>query len=85
MLKVLNMYIHYYIGQFMGKHVKIDSDYNVMKIADHKPISVVKGPAWHFLGTDAQCYYGQSTDNQASGVMQGSYMDYVVEELLPLV
>jgi len=67
----------------MGKHVKIDSDYNMMKIGDHKPISVVKGLAWHFLGTDEQCYYGRSTDNQASGVIEGSYMDYVVEELLP--
>jgi len=84
-LKVLNMYIHHCIGQFMGKHVTIDSDYNVMKIADYKPISVVKGPAWHFLGTDAKCYYGRSTDNQASGVIRGSYMDYVVEELLPSV
>ena len=55
----------------------------MMKIGDHKPISVIKGPAWHFLGTDEQCYYGHSTDSQASGVIEGSYMDYVVEELLP--
>ena len=73
----------YIIGQFMGKAVEIDSDYNVMKIADHKPISVVKGPAWHFLGSSEQCYYGRSIDDQASGVIEGSYMDYLVEELLP--
>jgi len=71
------------LGQFMGKTVEIDPDYNMMKIADHKPISVVKRQAWNFLGTDELCYYGRSTDNQASGVIEGSYMDYLVEELLP--
>ena len=67
----------------MGKHIKIDPDYNIMKIGDHKPIFVVKGSVWHFLGTDEQFCYGHSTDNQASGVIEGSYMDYMVEELLP--
>jgi len=54
-----------------------------MKIGHHKPISVVKGQAWNFLGTDEQCCYGHSSDNQGAGVIQGSYLDYVVKELLP--
>jgi len=70
-------------GQFMGKDIKIDSGYNMMKIGDHKPISVVKGPAWLFLGIDDDCWYGKSTSNQGDGVIEGNIMDYMVEELLP--
>ena len=38
-------FVHYYycIGQLMEKHIKIDPDYNMMRIGDHKPIFVVKG------------------------------------------
>ena len=67
----------------MKKMVKIDPNYSIMKIADHIPISVVKGPVWNFLGSDEQCWYGKSTDNQATGVIEGSYLDYLVEELIP--
>jgi len=66
----------------MGKDIKLDTQYNIMKIGDHKPISVVKGSAWRFLGTDEDCWYGKSTNNQGGGVIEGYYMDYVVEELL---
>ena len=67
----------------MKKEMYIDTEYNIMKIGGHKPIQVVKAPAWHFLGTDEECWYGKSTDNQGGGVIEGNYMDYVVEELLP--
>jgi len=67
----------------MGKDIKIDKRHNIMKIGDHKPISVVKGPAWLFLGIDKDCWYGKSTSNQGDGVIEGNYLDYMVEELLP--
>jgi len=71
------------VGQFMGKDVEIDTDYHILKIGYHAPIAVVKGPAWHFLGTDEQCWYDRSSDNQGAGVIQGSYLDYLVKELFP--
>ena len=67
----------------MGKQVVVDKEYNMIKIGNQKPISVVKGPAWHFLGTYEECWYGKSTNNQGGGVIEGSYMDYVVGELIP--
>ena len=66
----------------MGKAIQIDTEYNILKIDDHKPISVMIGTAWSFLGTDEDCLYGTSTDNQGGGVIEGNYMDYVVDELL---
>ena len=71
------------LGQFMGKEIKMDTEYNMMKIGDLKPIQVVKAPAWHFLGSNEECWYGKSTNNQGGGVIEGNYMDYVIEELLP--
>jgi len=67
----------------MGKEIGIDTEYNIMKIGDLKPIPVVKAPACSFLGTGEECWYGKSTNNQGGGVIEGNYMDYVVEELLP--
>ena len=66
----------------MGKTIQIDTEYNIMKIGDHKPISVVKGRAWSFLGIEEDCWYGKSSNNQGGGVIEGNYMDYVVDELL---
>ena len=56
----------------------------MIKIGDRKPISVIKDAFWNFLETDEQCWYSRSSDNQGGGVIQGSYLDYVVKELLPL-
>ena len=67
----------------MGKEIQIDTQYSIMKIGDHKPISVVNSRAWYFLETDKDCWYGKTTNNQGGGVIEGNYMDYVVEELLP--
>jgi len=78
----LNFICNIYVGQFMGKDIEIDTDYSMMKIGYHTPIPVVKGPAWSFLGTDEECWYGRTSDNQGGGVIQGSYLDYVVKELL---
>ena len=66
----------------MKKEIEIDIQYSIMKIGGHKPIQVAKAPAWHFLGTDEECWYGKSTNNQGGGVIEGNYMDYMVEELL---
>jgi len=72
----------YGVGQFIGNDFEFDTDYHMMNIGYHKPISVVKGPAWSFLETDEECWYGRISDNQGGGVIQGSYLDYVVRELL---
>jgi len=75
-------YLCFYTGQFMGKAIQIDTEYNIMKIGDHRLISVVIGTAWSFLGTDEDCWYGKSTNNQGGEVIEGNYMDYVVDVLL---
>jgi len=73
-----------FAGQFLSVDVAIDTNYNVMKLGNRKPISVKKAPAWPFLGISADCWYGEDTDNQATGMIEGVYTDYVVEYLIPM-
>ena len=70
-----------YVGQFLTSDVKIDSQYKLMKFEDRKPISVKRGRAWSYLKSDIECWYGSSTDNQATGVIEGTYTDYIVQDL----
>jgi len=63
--------------------VKIDSKNMLMQLGDRKPISVKKNMAWPFLGINEDCWYGTVTDNQALGIIEGTYTDYIVEQLIP--
>ena len=71
-----------YIGQFLTAEVKIDTENMLMQLGGRKPISVKKDKAWHFLGINEECWYGETTDNQGTGIIEGVYTDYVVEYLI---
>ena len=75
--------LFFYIGQFLTENVEVDEDYNLMKFGNRKPISVRKGPAWPYLHINKECWYGAATDNQGTGVIEGNYLDYVVQDLIP--
>ena len=55
----------------------------LMKFADRKPISIKKAPAWPYLKVNKDCWYGTATDNQATGMIDGVYTDYIVDSLIP--
>jgi len=64
--------------------VKIDSKNMLMQLGDRKPISVKKRMAWPFLRINEDCWYGESTDNnQGVEIIEGTYTDYIVEQLIP--
>jgi len=71
------------VGQFLTTNVKIDTENMLMKLGDRKPISVKREKAWRFLGINEYCWYGTTTDNQGTGIIEGIYIDYVVEHLIP--
>jgi len=54
-----------------------------MKLGDRKPMSVQKGEAWPFLGIAKECWYGVSTNNQGTDIIEGVYTDYIVNCLVP--
>ena len=85
-LSKLITYVYSYfifLGQFLNSNIEIDYVNNLLKFDNRKPISVRKAPAWPYLHIDEDCWYGTSTDNQGTGVIEGNYMDYIVQELIP--
>ena len=80
---ISNLYNYFYLGQFLTSKIEFDSDYNLLRFNNRKPISVRKGLAWDYLHINEECWYGTTTDNQGTGVIEGNYMDYIVQELIP--
>lgn len=71
-----------YIGQFMGTNVTIDEDGGLMKIGDHQaPFSVKKGEIWSYLNMPGSCWHPTNSDDQGTGVIEGTYVDYIVDDL----
>jgi len=78
------IYIYLYvIGQFLTSSVEIDAENSLMRLNGKKPISVRNSQAWPSLDIQDNCWYGADTDNQATGMIDGVYTDYIVETLLP--
>ena len=74
--------ICYIVSQFLTSDVKIDAENMLIQLGDRKPISVKKDKAWHFLGINEDCWYEETTDNQGTGIIEGVYTDYVVQNLI---
>ena len=72
-----------YVGQFLTASVNIDTENMLMKLGDRDPISVKRDKAWAHLGINAECWYGVDTDNQGAGIIEGTYTDYIVNQLIP--
>ena len=54
-----------------------------MKFGNHKPILIKKATVWPYLKVNEDCWYGAATDNQATGMIDGVYTDYIVDSLIP--
>ena len=74
---------HLQLGQFLKSSVEIDAEDALMRLNGRQPIPVRKAQAWPFLNIPDNCWYGTDTDNQAAGMIEGVYTDYIVEALLP--
>ena len=71
------------VGQFLTSDVLVDTENMLIKFSNHKPISIKKGPSWPYLKINKDCWYGATTDNQATGMIDGVYTDYIVDSIIP--
>ena len=81
MLKLCNAFC--LLGQFLTSSVEIDVKNNLMRLNSRQPVPVINAQAWPFLNIPRNCWYGANTDNQATGMIDGVYTDYIVEALFP--
>ena len=65
--------------------IDIDQEYAMMEVSDYrKPFPVKEGEIWPYLNIAGTCWYPTDTDDQATGVIEGVYTDYIVDDLLAI-
>ena len=68
----------------MGSDASVDLDAEpaIMKINyDRVPFTVKRGEIWPYLNIPGTCWYPTDTDDQGEGVIEGVYIDYIVDDL----
>ena len=71
----------------MGGDVTIDVDqeYAMMPVSDYQiPFPVKEREIWPYLNIAGTCWYPTDTDDQATAVIEGVYIDYLVDDLLAI-
>ena len=71
----------FFVGQFMLDNIKIDEQYQLIKVGKCQPFPVKKSEVWPFLHIPGECWYGTYTDHQAKGILEGTYTDYITDDL----
>ena len=51
-----------------------------MKVGKRQPF-LKKSEVWPFLHIPGDCWYGTYTDHQAKGIIEGTYTDYITDDL----
>ena len=78
-------------GQFFRKGVEIDETRHLLLLPGMSdPVPVMRKPIWHFMEREkAQqeghlCWVAMNPGYQGKRLIEGSYLDYVVDDLLSL-
>ena len=65
----------------MGPDVTIDKSNGLIRIGNMAPFSVRRGDIWPYLHEPGECWYANNAGDQGEGILEGSYTDYIVEDL----
>lgn len=79
---------HGIIGQFLRKGVAVDEVRKVLVMPHKEPLPVERRPIWSFMEKqehgkeERDCWTVLNYGKQGKGLIDGTYMDYIVPELL---
>ena len=73
------LYLH--TGQFMGHDALIDTENQLLKIGDNPPFPIKEDGLWPYLNLPGKCWYAVNAGNQGERILEGTYTDYIVEDL----
>ena len=80
------MLLSYWAGQFFRRGIEIDEGRRLLLIPGMEPVAVMRKPIWHFMEREEKdrqlCWVAMNPGYQGKKLIQGSYLDYVVEDLL---
>ena len=73
-------------GQFFRRGVSIDATARLLRIPGRLPVPVEQQDLWKFmeqsLHSDTKCWTSAYHSSQGAGIVQGTYEDYIVDDLL---
>ena len=74
------------LGQFLRRGVDIDETRRLLLLPNMGPVPVSRKPIWHFMERekkeDRLCWVAGNPGYQGKRLIEGHYMDYVVDNLL---
>ena len=80
-------HVHAHIaGQFFQKGVEVDTVRKLLILPGKKPVPVMHRPVWKFMerevDDDQLCWTAMNPGNQGKGLIDGTYLDYLVNDVL---
>ena len=76
-----------YAGQFFRSKVKIDRVSKILLLPNKEPVPLMRRPVWSFMEreqkVDQLCWTAMNYGYQGEGLIEGTYFDYLVNDVLP--
>ena len=73
-------------GQFFRKGVEIDETRKILILPGKEPVPVMRRPVWSFMerevADDQLCWTAMNPGYQGEGLIDGTYFDYLVNNVL---
>ena len=73
------------IGQFFRKEVEVDTVRKFLILPGKEPVPVMRRPVWSFMERevvdDQLCWTAMNPGYQGQGLIDGTYLDYLVEDV----
>ena len=80
------MALCYCIGQFFQPGIEIDEARRLLLLPGMDPVAVMRKPVWHFMEREEKedqfCWVAMNPGYQGKKLIQGHYLDYVVNDVL---
>jgi hypothetical protein len=77
---------HGLIGQFFRNGVEVDTVRKILIMPDKEPVPVMRRPVWSFMeretADDQLCWTAMNPGYQGEGLIDGTYFDYLVDDVL---
>ena len=74
------------VGQFFQPGIEIDEARRLLLLPGMEPVAVMRKPVWHFMEREEKedqfCWVAMNPGYQGKKLIQGHYLDYVVNDVL---
>lgn len=84
----IELYLYNHAGQFFRNGVEIDETRHLLFLPNMEPVPIMRKPIWHFMERETpesqMCWVAMNPGYQGKRLIEGSYLDYIVDDLLSI-